>query len=143
MVYLSLQETKRLLSIGFKPDYYTESVDQGDWYDYNNQIWVIGGCLFPQKNASILAPDHIYKDGIRLITIYDLFIWLNHRLTYELKKDSHNRQWNGALFSIEQVRIEFYDASLVRLLYLMVYKAIELEPSLLQWELPPVYQRVE
>ncbi|HBU84424.1 MAG TPA: hypothetical protein DEF35_22685 [Paenibacillus sp.] len=75
MIYLEEEETKRLKELGFKPPYESEDVNAYQYYSFNNTEWSIGGRITGED--LILAPEEVYKEGIRLYTIDEIFDWIH------------------------------------------------------------------
>ena len=74
MVYLEKEDVLRLKELGFRPPYETGEVYAYDFYSYKNEEWSLGGQI--TGNESLLAPQEVYNQGIKLITIDEIFDWI-------------------------------------------------------------------
>ena len=75
MFYLEIHQVQRLIDLGFKPPYDLAEVYANQIYNYNNDEWAVGGRL--TGDDLILAPEEVYKEGIRLFSIDEVFDWIH------------------------------------------------------------------
>ncbi|MGG4444101.1 hypothetical protein [Brevibacillus fortis] len=76
MFYLEKEQCLRLNQLGFKPPYDEGEVFAYQFYYYNDEEWSVGGQITGAD--SILATEEIYKNGVRLYTIDEIFDWIHH-----------------------------------------------------------------
>lgn len=76
MIYLSKEQALRLKQLGFEPPFDEGEVFAYNFYNHKDEEWSIGGQI--TGIDSILAPKEVYKDGVRLFTIDEIFDWIHH-----------------------------------------------------------------
>ncbi|RED56529.1 hypothetical protein [Cohnella phaseoli] len=89
-MYLANDAALKLEELGFSKTYYENEIAPFDFYEYDKQEWVIGGCVVPYGN--LLAPNHIYEQGTWLPSLCDLMYWLadkGYTYTLECKERGH------------------------------------------------------
>ena len=80
-MHLDKTDSYKLIQLGFQRK--NNAVLPYDYYQYKNQIWVLGGLLYPKH--SILSPSYIYQKGTWLVALFDMIWWLEvTKLKYEL-----------------------------------------------------------
>ncbi|MCR8645672.1 hypothetical protein NV379_23815 [Paenibacillus sp. N1-5-1-14] len=75
MIYLEKEDVIRLNQLGFKPPYESGEVYAYQFYQYKNEEWSIGGQI--TGNESMLAPQEVFLEGLRLYTIDEIFDWIH------------------------------------------------------------------
>ncbi|WP_053367747.1 hypothetical protein [Bacillus sp. FJAT-27245] len=75
MIYLEKEHVLRLKELGFKPPYDNGETYAYQFYNYRGEEWSIGGKITGEE--TILAPQEVYRDGIRLFNIEEIFDWIH------------------------------------------------------------------
>ncbi|WP_051217575.1 hypothetical protein [Paenibacillus assamensis] len=75
MIYLEIHQVQRLMKLGFKPPYDLGEVYASRIYYYNDDAWAVGGRITGED--LILAPEEVYKEGIRLYSIDEVLDWVH------------------------------------------------------------------
>jgi hypothetical protein len=75
LFYLEKGQVLRLKELGLKPPYDSNEIYADQFYNYNNEEWSVGGQI--TGDNTILAPEYVYKHGVRLYNIEDIFDWIH------------------------------------------------------------------
>jgi hypothetical protein len=73
-MYLSKEFALKLKEMGFRRTYYEDEVAPFDYYQLDDEEWVLGGRILPEGN--ILANPDVYQKGTWLPSLNDLLYWL-------------------------------------------------------------------
>ena len=90
---LSQIEAEKLYDLGFRRAEYASEQYPQDVYEYEGARWVLGGRIIPE--TTILCDEAIFKKGVWLPSVSDLFTWLeDNDCKYVLS-------YNGLSYKIE------------------------------------------
>ncbi|WP_160680472.1 hypothetical protein [Clostridium sp. C8-1-8] len=109
-MYISKSLALELFQNGFKRPAYQDMYNNYDFFEYDNEEWVLGGKILP--SGDILSPEDIYKKGTWLPSAYDLMLWLEeNNFTFNLvfngevhsciAKDNRGTEYKGKGANIE------------------------------------------